>query len=1068
MASLVSPGVSVSIIDESVYAPTAVATVPLVFVATAQDKLNASGTATASGTTAANANKLFQITSQRDLTSTFGTPTFYKDSNGTPLHGYEVNEYGLFAAYSALGVSNRVFVVRADVDTAQLIGTSNRPTGPADNGTIWLDLAGTNWGIQEWDADTKTFTNVAPIVITKTSDLTGGVPKSSIGQIGDYAVVTTNTNNPIYYKKYTNAWVYVGTSGWHTSHPAVQGTATDPLLTSGDTFLINGTEITLTGTDVDNAVSRINAALITGVSAYNNSGRLEIFADTTASSDGSTVDGAIYIAAGGIGSFLSNIGIDAGQYYGPGFQHTPHYTVPEWKSSDAVPRPSGSVWLKTTSANSGADFVVKVYNSLTGQWTTTAAPVYDTDWEANAVLDPAGGGANIAEGSFHVNVDIANNSIANYTLFRRAVKGATVLTGTVTNPTFNAGNQFEITVSQVGTSTLSSVYTVTLSGTSAASFVSDVLAKNVPNLNCELNSAGKIVFTHTKGGIVRLVNVSPNSPVTTAGFTSSTLYCRAITGGVIGSNWVANFVYTASMDEPTTDPVDGTYWYDSTASEVDLMIHDGNDWVGYQTNSNDARGYDLSLCDPEGPIVSASEPMEQSDGTALSYGDIWIDTSDLENYPLIKRYDNVSGQGKWQLIDNTDGTTENGILFADARWDTDGTSDPITDDKPAITDLLMSSYLDPDAPDAALYPKGMLLWNTRRSGYNVKMFMSDAWNANDYPDVDPLPAVSATWRNASGNRNDGSPYMGRHAPRVIISSAIASAIDTNTEVREEQRQFNLIATPGYPEVAANMVALNNDRRNTAFIVADTPYRLAPTGTAILNWADGNANDSITTADPYMAVFYPSGITNNPFTTGNAEVMVPASHMALRTLIRNDDVAFPWFAPAGLRRGLIDNATRVGYLDANGELVSIGLTESLRDTLYENKINPITLFPGVGLVNFGQKTLNPYASALDRINVARLVCYIRERLQLIVRPFLFEPNDKITRDEAKQVVESLMNDLVAKRGLYDYLVVCDDTNNTPSRIDANELYIDVAIEPVKAVEFIYIPVRIKNTGEIAAG
>ena len=200
----------------------------------------------------------------------------------------------------------------------------------------------------------------------------------------------------------------------------------------------------------------------------------------------------------------------------------------------------------------------------------------------------------------------------------------------------------------------------------------------------------------------------------------------------------------------------------SVASEVDLMIHDGTDWVGYQTNSNDARGYDLSLCDPEGPIVSASEPLEQSDGTALSYGDIWVDTSDLENYPIIKRYDNVAGQGKWQLIDNTDGTTENGIIFADARWDTDGTVNPITDDKPLITDLLQSSYLDPDAPDAALYPKGMLLWNTRRSGYNVKMFMSDAWNANDYPDVDPLPAVSATWRNASGNRNDGSPYMGRH------------------------------------------------------------------------------------------------------------------------------------------------------------------------------------------------------------------------------------------------------------------------------------------------------------------
>ena len=82
--------------------------------------------------------------------------------------------------------------------------------------------------------------------------------------------------------------------------------------------------------------------------------------------------------------------------------------------------------------------------------------------------------------------------------------------------------------------------------------------------------------------------------------------------------------------------------------------------------------------------------------------------------------------------------------------------------------------------------------------------------------------------------------------------------------------------------------------------------------------------------------------------------------------------------------------------------------------------------------------------------------------------MFEPNDTTTRDEIKNSIESLMIDLVAKRGIYDYLVVCDTSNNTPARIDANELYVDVAIEPVKAVEFIFIPVRIKNTGEISAG
>jgi phage tail sheath protein FI len=94
--------------------------------------------------------------------------------------------------------------------------------------------------------------------------------------------------------------------------------------------------------------------------------------------------------------------------------------------------------------------------------------------------------------------------------------------------------------------------------------------------------------------------------------------------------------------------------------------------------------------------------------------------------------------------------------------------------------------------------------------------------------------------------------------------------------------------------------------------------------------------------------------------------------------------------------------------------------------------------------------------------------LRGRLEEVGKLFLFEPNDQITRNSIANLVNSLMIDLVAKRAIYDYLVVCDLTNNTPSRIDRNELWVDVAIEPVKAVEFIYIPLRIKNTGAIASG
>jgi phage tail sheath protein FI len=104
--------------------------------------------------------------------------------------------------------------------------------------------------------------------------------------------------------------------------------------------------------------------------------------------------------------------------------------------------------------------------------------------------------------------------------------------------------------------------------------------------------------------------------------------------------------------------------------------------------------------------------------------------------------------------------------------------------------------------------------------------------------------------------------------------------------------------------------------------------------------------------------------------------------------------------------------------------------------------------------------------LDRTNVARLIAYVRRQLTIAARPFVFEPNDQLTRQQIAGVIESLFVDLVAKRGIYDYLVICDESNNTPARIDRNELWVDVAIEPVKAAEFIYIPVRVLNTGELS--
>jgi len=384
---------------------------------------------------------------------------------------------------------------------------------------------------------------------------------------------------------------------------------------------------------------------------------------------------------------------------------------------------------------------------------------------------------------------------------------------------------------------------------------------------------------------------------------------------------------------------------------------------------------------------------------------------------------------------------------------------------------LSSNYLDLDAPDSALYPQGMLLLNTRRSGYNVKQFRTNYFTAANYPD-EVLPTYSYTWVSSSGLQSNGAAYMGRKAQRNMVVQAMKAAVGTNQTVREEDTFFNLISAPNYPELQPDMVVLNNDRNNTAYIIGDTPLRLEDQATALTNWANNVAGATATgedgwvTRDTYLGVFYPSGISTD--LTG-ASVVVPASHMMLRTFLRNDTIAYPWFAPAGTRRGTIDNATNIGYLSATtGEFVTVKNRMSIRDVLYTNQINPLAYFTGVGLLNYGNKNSFDSQSALDRINVARLVCYIRERLQVAARPFVFEPNDALTRSEIQGVVQSLFIDLVAKRGLYDYLVVCDESNNTPARIDRNELWIDVAIEPVKAAEFIYIPVRVLNTGELAAG
>ena len=170
--ALTSPGVQVTVIDESNYIPAATNTVPYILIATAQNKISGAGTGVAAGTLAVNANRIYTITSQRDLAATFGVPFFYKTTAGTPINGYELNEYGLMAAYSCLGISNRAYVQRVDIDLAELTATLVRPTGSPDAGTYWFDTDDSLYGIFEWNETTGVFTNQVPLVPVSYTHLT--------------------------------------------------------------------------------------------------------------------------------------------------------------------------------------------------------------------------------------------------------------------------------------------------------------------------------------------------------------------------------------------------------------------------------------------------------------------------------------------------------------------------------------------------------------------------------------------------------------------------------------------------------------------------------------------------------------------------------------------------------------------------------------------------------------------------------------------------------------------------------------------------------------------------------
>lgn len=298
------------------------------------------------------------------------------------------------------------------------------------------------------------------------------------------------------------------------------------------------------------------------------------------------------------------------------------------------------------------------------------------------------------------------------------------------------------------------------------------------------------------------------------------------------------------------------------------------------------------------------------------------------------------------------------------------------------------------------------------------------------------------------------------ARRVSIVTALAATINSNTDIRSESYEYNLILCPGFPELCDEMVNLRVDIGEEAFVIGDTPFNMSPEDT--VSWSMTSARARATG----IAYYYPHGLASN--LDGN-DVMCAASGIALRTIAYSDQVSELWMVPAGTQRGLVSGVSQVGYASGNlgsvTKFIEVALNQGQRDDIYKDgtNINPIVFFPGRGIVVWGQKTSSATTSARDRVNVERLLGYIRRQLRKNTMSFIFQPNDQLTRDNVKAAVDGFLGDILTKRGLYDFATVCDQSNNTPDRIDRSEMYVDIALKPMKAVEFLYIPIRVLTTG-----
>jgi uncharacterized protein len=269
----------------------------------------------------------------------------------------------------------------------------------------------------------------------------------------------------------------------------------------------------------------------------------------------------------------------------------------------------------------------------------------------------------------------------------------------------------------------------------------------------------------------------------------------------------------------------------------------------------------------------------------------------------------------------------------------------------------------------------------------------------------------------------------------------------NLLANQDEYQFNILMTPGlydkdYTAQCTQLINNTQGRGDNLLVLDLVAYNKLVSD---VTTQAGTRNTS------YAASYWPWVMVIDPDTGKN--VWVPASTVMAGVFAYNDSVSEPWFAPAGINRGGLGQVIRAEQK----------LTQANRDTLYSGKVNPIATFPGTGTVVYGQKTLQTRASALDRVNVRRLLIQLKSYISQVGQNLVFEQNTIATRNAFLSQVNPYLESVQQRQGLYAFKVIMDESNNTPDVIDRNQMIGQIYIQPTKTAEFIYLDFNILPTG-----